>query len=136
MIKAAGDFLKNVMKIPDDELLKISIKQAYKLGKGRPGGHPPIIIKFGHPSDRNHVLTFSRNISDKKISVEKDIPKSYQKEYKVFKEIAFKLRNMPDMNFQTQIIFDGPFMRLRYKKKDSGGEKFHYVIHPTRTNNT
>ena len=33
------------------------------------------------------------------------------------------------MNFQTQIIFDGPFMRLRYKKKDSGGERFHYVIH-------
>ena len=129
MIKAAGDFLKNVMKIPEDELLKISIKQAYKLGKGKQGGQPPMIVKFGHPSDRNHVLTFSKNISDKKISVEKDIPKSYQNQYKVFKEIAFKLRNMPDMNFQTQIIFDGPFMRLRYKKKDSGGERFHYVIH-------
>ena len=87
------------------------------------------MIRFGNPSERNHILTFSKNIEDKQISVEKDIPKAYQKEHKVFKDIAFKLRNMPEMNFQTQIIFDGYYMRLRYKKKDTEHEKFHYIIH-------
>ena len=33
------------------------------------------------------------------------------------------------MEFQTQIIFDGPFMRLRYKQRDRDQERFHYVIH-------
>ena len=129
LIRAAGDFFKNVMKVSEEDLLKLSIKQAYKLGKGKDGKPPPLLIRFGHPSERNHILTFSKNINDKKISVEKDIPKSYQKQHKEFKEIAFKLRNMPDLEFQTQIIFDGPYMHLRYKRKDAQGEKYHYVIH-------
>ena len=127
--KAAADFLRDEMKVTDDDLLKISLKKVYKLGNGKAGREPPLIIKFGHPSERNYILTFSRNIKDRKISVEKDIPKIYQKQHKIFKELAFKLRNMPEMDYQTQIIFDGHFMRLRYKKKDRDGEKYHYVIH-------
>ena len=129
LVKAAGDFLKDQMKVPDEDLLRTSIKHAYTLGKGKDGKPPPLLIRFGHPSERNHILTFSKNIVDKKISVEKDIPKAYQKEHKVFKEIAYKLRNMPELEFQTQIIFDGPYMRLRYRKKSSEGDKFHYIIH-------
>ena len=33
------------------------------------------------------------------------------------------------MEYQTQIIFDSHFMRLRFKKKDTNSEKFHYIIH-------
>ena len=33
------------------------------------------------------------------------------------------------MQYQTQIIFDGFKMLLRYKKRDSDDEKFNYTIH-------
>ena len=75
LTKAASDFLKIEMKVPEDVIFKTSVKQVYKLGRGKAGKEPPLIIKFGHPSERNHILTFSKNIKDKKISVEKDIPK-------------------------------------------------------------
>ena len=129
LVKAAGEFLKTVMKVPETDLLKVSIKHAFQLGKGKAGKPPPLLIKFGHPGERNHILNFSKNIADKKISVEKDIPKPYQKQHKVFKEIGFKLRNMPEMEYQTQIIFDGHYMRLRFKQKDTKDEKFHYIFH-------
>ena len=36
---------------------------------------------------------------------------------------------MTGTNYQTQIIFDGYKMLLRYKAKNSPSEKFQYVIH-------
>ena len=126
MIKVAGEFLKSEMKISEEELLKVSIKQAFRLGKN---SSAPLIIKFGNPGERNFILSHSKNIKNSKISVEKDIPKNYQKQHKVFKEEAFKLRNMPGMEYQTQIMFDNHFMRLMVKAKDTVDEKFHYVVH-------
>ena len=43
--------------------------------------------------------------------------------------MAWKLKNMPEMDFMTQIIFDNHVMVLRVKRKDSASEKFHWTIH-------
>ena len=127
-IEAAGDFLKNVLKVSNENLLRISVKQAHKLGRGDSNRPPPLLIKFGHPSERNLVLTHSKNILDKSIKIEKHIPKNYQAQHKVFKELSWKLRSIPDMEYQVQIVFDGHFMVLRYKAPDTT-EKFHWTTH-------
>ena len=128
-IEAAGDFLKKDLKVDEETMLRISIKQAYKLGKGDGIKNPPLLIKFGHPSERNTVLSHSKNLAGTKIKVEKHIPKSYQEKHKEFKKMSWKLKTMPEINYMTQIIFDNHVMVLRVRKKDSAGEKFHWVNH-------
>ena len=36
---------------------------------------------------------------------------------------------MPDFEFQTQIVFDGHVMVLRYRTQDTTSEKYHWTIH-------
>ena len=86
-------------------------------------------MNFSHPSDRSLVFSHSKNLKNSKVSLEKQIPKLYQDEYKKFKNIAHKLRNLPEMNYQTDINFDGHLMQLRYKKRDTPTQKFHYITH-------
>ena len=127
-IEAAGDFLKTQLKVPDETLLKVSVKQAVKLGRGDASKPPPFLIKFGHPSERNMILTYSRNIADKNIKVERQIPKNYQAQNKIFKEEQWKLKNMPGMEYKTQIVFDGHKLVLRYRINDTTDDKFHWTI--------
>ena len=87
------------------------------------------LILFSNPSDRNLVLSFSKNLKNPKLSIEKHIPKIYQAEYKKFKNIAAKFRLIPDMNCQTQITFDSHLMLLRYKARDTHNQKFQYITH-------
>ena len=125
----ASNFLKNDLKMNEETLEKISLKQTSRLGKGKGDRPPPLLLTFSHPSDRSLVFSHSKNLKNTKISLEKQIPKLYQNEYKNFKNLAHKLRNMPDMNYQTDISFDGHLMQLRYKKRDTPGQKYHYIIH-------
>ena len=125
----ASNFLKNDLKMNEESLGKINLKQMSRLGKGRGDRPPPLLLTFSHPSDRSLVFSHSRNLKNTKISLEKQIPKLYQNEHKKFKNLAHKLRNMPDMNYQTDISFDGHLMQLRYKKRDTPGQKYHYIIH-------
>ena len=125
----AQNFLKNELKMNEESLGKIYLKQTSRLGKGKGDRPPPLLLSFSHPSDRGLVFSHSKNLKNSKISLEKQILKLYQNEYKHFKNLAHKLRNMPDMNYQTDISFDGHLMQLRYKKRDSGGQKYHYTIH-------
>ena len=107
------------MKASDEIVTKINIKSATKLGKGESNKPPPLLIRFSHPSERNMMLPLSKNISDRNIKIEKHIPKNYQAQYKVFKELQFKLKNMPEMEYKTQIVFDGHLLQLRIKSGDS-----------------
>jgi hypothetical protein len=127
-MEAAGKLLKDELKVSEDDMLKISIKQAYRLGKGANNKAPPFLIKFGHPSERNMVLSYTKNLKGKKIKVERDVPKNYQEQHKVFKDLSWKLKTMPDFEFQTQIVFDGHLMVLRYRTRDTS-EKYHWTIH-------
>merc|ERR1719318_1736811 len=95
LLEAAGNFLKDELKVPEDVMLRISVKQAAKLGRGDSSKPPPFLIRFGHPSERNLTLTFSKNLTDKNVRIERQIPKNYQAQHKVFKEEQWKLKNMP-----------------------------------------
>ena len=128
-IEAAGKLLKDELKVSEDDMLKISIKQAYKLGKGAPNKEPPFLIKFGHPSERNMLFSYTKNLKGKKIKVERDVPKNYQEQHKVFKDLSWKLKTMPEFEYQTQIVFDNHFMVLRYRNRDPSSEKNHWIIH-------
>ena len=128
---SARDLLKNKLKISDENMAKIIIKQAYRLGRGSNGRVAPLFIKFGHPSERGLVLSHAKNLGNSKISVEKSVPKNYEEAFKKFKEESFKLRNMPGLDLQVQIVFDGHLMHLRTKTKDTDSDKFHYTIHST-----
>ena len=130
-IEAAGKFLRDVLKVSDETLLKISIKEAFKLGKGDGKKVPPFLVKFGHPSERNTILSHSKNLAGSNIKIEKHVPKNYQEKYKEFKKMSWKLKTMPEMDYMTQIIFDAHQLVLRFKKKDIAGEKYHWTIHST-----
>jgi len=132
-LEAAGRFLKEKMKVSNETLLKISLKQAYKLGKGENGKVPPFLIKFGHPQERNMILTHSKHLSGSKIRIERHIPKIYQEKFKDFKKLSWKLKTMPEMDYMTQIIFDSHVLLLRVKKKDTLDEKFHWTVHSSYT---
>ena len=112
-----------------DSIKKIILDGAVRLGRGDSRRPPPLLMHFSHPSERNLVLSFSKNLKNNKISFEKHVPKIYQSEYKKFKDLSTKLRLMPDMNYQTQITFDSHLMLLRYKSRDTTTQKFHYVTH-------
>ena len=120
----AIDLIENYLKLDKRAIENILMKGANRLGKGAQNKPPPLLIHFSSLADRNLVLMFSKNLKNTKISIEKDVPKIYQVEYKRFKNIAQKLRLMPDMNYQTQITFDSHLMLLRYKARDTATQKF------------
>ena len=92
-------------------------------GLGKP---PPILIRFGHPTERNSILPLSRNIKkDAGISIDKSIPKLYQKKHRDFKRLAWKLATIH--NVKTQVIFEGCNLVLRYKQKDDGLMQYNYI---------
>lgn len=109
------DFIENHLKLDKKSIDNILLIGASRLGKGSNNKPPPLFMTFSSPIDPNLVLSFSRNLKNSKFSIEKHVPKIYQAEYKKFKSIAAKLRLLPDMNYQTQIIFDSHLMLLRYK---------------------
>lgn len=118
-------FLSEKMKASDDILSKIKIREVCRLGAEIRNGKPsPILLKLGHPTERNQILPFSSNL-EKGLNVDKNIPKIYQSKHKEFKRKAWKLKVL--YNIQTQIVFDGFKMVLRYKKKDDGVTKYNYT---------
>ena len=123
------DFIENHLKLDKNSIDKILLTSATTLGKGSPNKPPPLLMNFSSSFDRNLVLSFSKNLKNSKVSIEKHIPKIYQAEYKKFKNIAAKLRLMPDMKYQTQIIFDAHLMLLRYKARDTPNQRFQYITH-------
>ena len=127
--EAASNLLKEELKISEENLLKISVKKAVRLGKVEGNKVPPLLITFGHPSERNLALSHSKNLKNRKISLKKSVPKNYQDEFKKYEDEAFKLRNMPGLEYQTQIVFDSHIMLLRIKLKDTTDNKYHFTTH-------
>ena len=128
-MEVAEELLKNELDINNENMLKISVKKAVRLGKLEGNKVPPLLVTFGHPSERNLALSHSKNLKNKKISLKKSVPKNYKDEYKKFEDEAFKLRNMPGLEYQTQIIFDSHMMLLRVKLKDTNDNKYHFTTH-------
>ena len=123
--KEALAFLKNELKASEDLVKKVKIKEVVRLGADNGAGKPPpILIKFGHPTERNQILPLSSNLS-RGISMDKNIPKLYQQKHKEFKKLAWKLKTIHDV--QSQVIFDSFTLVLRYKKKDEGANKYNFV---------
>ena len=122
-------FLEKHLKLDKKSVDSILLTSSTRLGKGSLNKPPPLLMTFSNSSDRNLVLSFSKNLKNTKLSIEKHVPKIYQSEYKKFKNIAAKLRLLPDMNYQTQITFDSHLMLLRYKARDTPTQKFQYITH-------
>ena len=121
------NFLKSKLNAPDDMLNKVRIKDVCRLGSDNGSGKPPpILVKLGHPTERNQILPLSKNLDKKEgISIDKNIPKLYQKTHRDFKRSAWKLSLL--YNVQTQVVFDSYKLILRYKKKDEGVNKYNYT---------
>ena len=106
---------------------KIRIKEVIRLGTQTSSDkHPPILVRFGHPTERNQMLPQSRNLP-RGITVDKFVPKLYLKKHKEFKKLAWKLKTVHD-DIHTQVIFDSYNLVLRYKKKDEGANQYNYII--------
>ena len=123
----SNEFLEKEMQVPNDTLSKLHLKRATRLGKGKNNQPPPLLLQFSHPSDRNTVISHSKNLKNKKFRVEKDVPKLYKKAHSEFKEEAWKLREQ--FGYQTNITFSGHLMILQIRSRNSNSEKFHYTNH-------
>ena len=108
-------FLKNEMKAPDEVLGKVKIKDIIRIGRNDPNKPPSLLVNFRHSSERNSLLPYCSNLRQG-ISVEKNIPREYQKKYKEFKAYARDFKRI-NSDVQTQIIFESCQMILRYRKK-------------------
>ena len=127
--KARADSIKNFflneMKVPDDVLKKTRIKEVTRLGPENNSKPPPTLVKFGHPTERNLILPFSKNLK-RGLNLDKFVPKMYLQKHKDFKRHAWKLKSV--FNLQAQVIFDAHNLVVRYKKKDDGTNKYNWVI--------
>ena len=124
--EAAKKFIEGELKASQDILNRIKIKDVVRLGADNGQGKPPpLLIKFGHPTERNLLLPLSRNLK-RGIDIDKSIPKMYLTKHKEFKRLAWKLKTVHDV--QTQVIFDSHNLVLRYKKKDDGVTKYNWTI--------
>ena len=74
-----------------------------------------MLVNFRHSSERNSLLPFSSNLRQG-ISIEKNVPREYQKMYKEFKKVAKDFKRI-NSNTQTQIVFESCQMILRYRVK-------------------
>ena len=119
------NFLRNEMKATDDILSKVRIKEVTRLGAENDSKPPPVLVKFGHPTERNSILPLSKNLR-RGITLDKFVPKMYLQKHKEFKRHAWKLKSM--FNVQSQVIFDAHNLVVRYKKKDDGANKYNWVI--------
>ena len=118
-------FLKEEMKAPEDVLNKVRIKEVSRLGSENAAKPPPILVRFGHPTERNLILPLSSNLKEG-VDVDKNVPKIYLKKHKEFKRYAWKLKLL--YNVKSQVVFDGFNMVVRYKKNDEGVTQFNWVI--------
>ena len=117
-------FLKDEMKVPDSVVGKVKIKEIIRIGRDEPNKPPVLLVNFRHSSERNSLLPYCSNLKQG-ISVEKNIPREYQKKYKEFKAYSRDFKRI-NSDVQTQIIFESCMMLLRYRKK--GNRDLDYVI--------
>ena len=80
-------FLQDDMKAPNDILNKVRIKEVTRLGTENAAKPPPILVRFGHPTERNLILPLSSNLKEG-VDVDKNVPKIYLKKHKEFKRHA------------------------------------------------
>ena len=132
-------FLKNELKASEDLVNRVRIRDVCRLGPGNTAsGKPsPILVKFSHPTERNQILPLSFNLKNG-IDIDKSVPKLYQKKHKDFKRHAWKLKLLHDV--QSQVIFEGFNLVLRYKKKDDKINQYKWIVkdewHPQPTDLT
>ena len=122
--KEVKAFLKDEMKVPDSVIGKIKVKEIIRIGKDDLNKPPVLLVNFRHSSERNSLLPYCSNLKQG-VSVEKNIPREYQKKYKEFKTYSRDFKRI-NSDVQTQIIFDSCMMILRYRKK--GNRDLDYVI--------
>ena len=124
--EAAKKFIKEDLKASEEIMNRIKIREVVRLGSDNGAGKPPpLLIKFGHPTERNLLLPLSRNLK-RGVDIDKNIPKMYLQKHKEFKRLAWKLKTVHDV--QTQVIFDSHNLVLRYKKQDDGATKYNWTI--------
>ena len=69
--------MKDELKVTEEIISKICIREVCILGSGNGDKPPPVLIKFGHPTERNQILPFSKNLK-KGLEIDKNVPKIYQ----------------------------------------------------------
>ena len=119
-------FLHDDMKASTDILNKVRIKEVSRLGSDNTAAKPPpILVRFGHPTERNLILPLSSNLKEG-VDVDKNVPKIYQKKHREFKRHAWKLKIL--YNVKSQVVFDGCKLVIRYKKNDDSVTQYNWVI--------
>ena len=115
-------FLKDDMKATNDIINKVRIREVSRLGSDTGAAKPPpILVKFGHPTERNLILPLSSNLKEG-IDVDKNVPKIYQKKHREFKRHAWKIKLL--YNVKSQVVFDGCKMIVRHRKNDEGQTQY------------
>ena len=117
-------FFKEELKASEDLVNKIRIRDVVRLGSETGSGKlPPLLVKLGHPTERNQLLPLSSNLK-RGVDIDKSVPKLYLKTHKEFKRHAWKLKLLH--NVQTQVVFEGHNMILRYRKKTDGVMEYNW----------
>ena len=96
---------------------------------GREGGDkiPSILVSLENQFQRNEILRHASNLAGGSgLVLDRDVPAAYRAKYKSMKRKAWKHKQFFAVN--TQIIFSGHLMQLRYRDKVESGKKDYTLI--------
>lgn len=117
------DKLINNLKLPADCL--VQIVSVTKLGKGDGVKPASMLVVLANQYMRNEILRFTRNLP-KGVYLDKDIPYNYREAYKRYRKKAWRYRTF--LKVQTQIIFSGHLLQLRYRDVEESGKKAYTIL--------
>lgn len=115
--------LFNSLKLPVN--IQTSIVSVVQLGKGDGVKIPSILVCLKNQFQRNDLFKSAKNLPAG-VSFDRDIPQGYREAYKRMRRQAWKYRNLFEV--QTQIVFTGHQMQLRYKDIEEGSKKSFKIL--------
>ena len=111
------------LKLPAS--IQTNIVSVVQLGKGDGVKTPSIMVSLQNQFQRNDLLKAAKNLPAG-VSFDRDIPQGYREAYKRMRRQAWKYRNLFEV--QTQIIFTGHQLQLRYKDIEEGSKKAYTIL--------
>ena len=118
-----GNSLVASMSIPPSS--NINIMSVTKLGKGKEGKPPSVLVTLQNHFQRNDLLKHSKNLPTG-ITLDKDIPLVYREAYKRMRKDAWQCRL--HFNVTTQVVLVNHTLQLRYQDKGGEGKKAFTIV--------
>ena len=117
-----GKFCSEKLKMSKEDIEKVETKSIHSSKNAK----NTVFVTVGSIFQRNLCLKHSGNLT-RGTYIDKNVPKRYLAKYRSMKSQAWRLRTAK--NVSTKIDFEGPFLVLRYKKKESENVKYSWIIH-------